>query len=442
MKKKLSVIIAATMTASLLVAGCGKEAEETKVEPKQETKQEVKKEEPKKEEAKPVTLNYVFWGETRQNEFFTEVNSLSEGFKKIMPNVTVDVEMIAAADYDTTMKIRNSANELPDVFPIRLVDMLNYKDIMVPLNDTEAAKNNKFADNFKLDGNVIGIPQISFNEYVYYRKSVFNELGLSVPTTWDELIEVSEKIKEDGKYIPFAIGAKDSWTNYPLNEFMPTLEAGDGNYLNVMASMDEPFAKGTPFYNAYAKIDKFYKAKCNGSDPLGYGWDQQTAMFAAKEAGMMAAGQWYLSGYLEAANNDDSDLGVFLLPTVEKKGDPIKVITMCEMFMGTPKSGEHTEEAKAFINWFFSDYYQAYADDAKITSTVKGIETDLGIFNQAFEGIDVDYVTSLPGNEEYARITNSIQFDVKAMGQEMIAGKDLDELMNEMNKKWKEAKNQ
>lgn len=429
------------MIISLLVVGCEKNEEPAQVETKSETKQANKKED-KKEEKKPVTITYSYWGDTRQHEYFTEKASLSEGFKKIMPHVTVEVEMVDSEEYDTTMKIRNSANELPDVFPLRLVEMLNYKDIMVPLNDTEVAKNNKFANNFMVEDKVLGIPQISFNEYVYYRKSIFEELGLSVPGTWDELIEVSQKIKENGKYIPFAIGAKDSWTNYPLNEFMPVLEAGDGNYLSEMATQDEPFSKGTPFYNAYAKIDKFYQAKCNGDDPLGYGWDQQTAMFAAKEAAMMAAGQWYLSSYLEATNNDDSDLGVFLLPTVEKKSDPIRVITMCEMFMGTPKSSEHTDEAIAFINWFFSDYYQGYADDARITSTVKGIDTDLGIFNEAFEGIEVEYITSLPGDTEYERITNSIGFDVKAMGQEMIAGKDLDELMKDMNKKWKEAKNQ
>ena len=44
-----------------------------------------------------------------------------------------------------------------------------------------------------------------------YNKDAFDELGLEVPTTEAEFFAVLDKIKEDGTYIPMAMGTKDQW---------------------------------------------------------------------------------------------------------------------------------------------------------------------------------------------------------------------------------------
>lgn len=41
---------------------------------------------------------------------------------------------------------------------------------------------------------------------------MYEELGLSVPKTWTELIENNEKIKSAGS-VPVAAAYKDSWTS-------------------------------------------------------------------------------------------------------------------------------------------------------------------------------------------------------------------------------------
>ena len=44
-----------------------------------------------------------------------------------------------------------------------------------------------------------------------YNKDIFKKLGLEVPKTEAEFFAVLDKIKEDGSYIPMAMGTDDQW---------------------------------------------------------------------------------------------------------------------------------------------------------------------------------------------------------------------------------------
>ena len=388
---------------------------------------------------KKVTLKLALWGEG-DYKYLSETNKLADAYKKDHPNVTIEIEHIAPKEYDNTMKIRNSANQLPDVFPIRQAQLSLYGDVMVPLNDLEATKNNIYANETKIKGNVIGIPQAAFNEFVFYNKNIFKEYNLQVPKTWDEFLKVCQTIKDGNKYIPLLIGGKDGWPDYPFNEYMPMLEAGDGQYYNKMATMDAPFTKGQPFYNAYEKIQKLYDAKVCGDDPLGYGWDQETATFVAGKGAMMAAGSWYKDDYDQNGGKDEN-LGVFLLPTRNTTSDPFYTTAMTEFFWGIPKTCKNQKEAKEFLEWFFSsDYYAQFVGSLKQKPTVKGVKYNDKFFAQAFEGLDVKPITVFY-DENFNKIMNSMKFDVKSIGQQQMAGKtSLDSIMNNLNAQWKKAR--
>lgn len=166
----------------VLMAGCGSSEEK-----------EAKKDE-------KVELSFVTFVGTGE-EYMMDLNSISDAYNKINPNVTIKMEKVPATEYDNTMKIRNSARKLPDLFPVRVVTLENYKNILTPLNDLEAAKVNKFAKDYAVDGNIYGLPMYGFNEFVYYRKSVFKELGLEIPTTWNEFKELTAKIEASGKIL-------------------------------------------------------------------------------------------------------------------------------------------------------------------------------------------------------------------------------------------------
>ena len=60
---------------------------------------------------------------------------------------------------------------------------------------------------------------------------------------------------------------------------------------------------------------------------------------------------------------------------------------------------------------------------------------------EAFERQELEYVLYDGGNTAFNDIANAIGFDVKRIGQEMLAGDEFEELMAELNKDWKKAKN-
>lgn len=60
------------------------------------------------------------------------------------------------------------------------------------------------------DGHKWGVPYTYYQWGIYYRADIFEEQGIEVPKTWDELMAACAKLKEAG-ITPFAIGSKPLW---------------------------------------------------------------------------------------------------------------------------------------------------------------------------------------------------------------------------------------
>ncbi|WP_159888608.1 extracellular solute-binding protein [Paenibacillus puerhi] len=208
-----------------------------------------------------------------------------------------------------------------------------------------------------------------------------------------------------------------------------------------MAKANAPFGEGTPFYKGFSQIADFYNAGVMGPDPLGIGWDQATDLFVSKKAAVVAAGLWFLPTYESKVGSAD-DLAAFPMPYRQTKDTPLKLMTFTDHFYGISNSSKHQDEAKAFIEWFYSpEVYQTYLDQAKLGSTFKGVEANvpfLKAFNEQYKPAPFLYI---PGDGAYTELSNSIQLDVKALGQEMMSGRKVADIAKDLNTKWEKAKN-
>jgi raffinose/stachyose/melibiose transport system substrate-binding protein len=379
----------------------------------------------------PPTAQY--WQERVDKEFSIE-----------NPNVKVEFESFKSdGDYLQAMKVRMAANELPDVMMLKPNWLQDFKSKALPLGDMPYTKNNTFADSFKVDGNVVGVPYISFVEFVYYHPSIFKELDLQVPTTWPQFMDTLKKIQESKKYIPLSMGAKDAWTTYPFNEFMHQIGSGDENYLSTIAGQDQPFSEGTPFHKAYSKIAELYNAKVMGPDPLGTSSDQANKLFESKQAAVTALGLWYASSYVKNVGNTD-DLAVFPLPYRDSESEPLKIMTFTDNFYMINKDSKNLEASKKLMDWLFSDkVYEGYMKDfhkGMMGSTMKSFN-DYSPFLKAFyDSNKAEPFIYKPGNEKYTNLVNATHLDWKQIGQEMITGKKLSDISKEWNEKWSKAR--
>ena len=283
-----------------------------------------------------------------------------------------------------------------------------------------------------------------FNEFVYYRKSIFKELGLMEPQTWGEFLNLVTTLKTKSDYIPLAIGGKDLWVTYPYGQFIPYLVKGGDDILNQMGEMKNPFVEGTPVYDGYKKVNDLFALQPAGDNPLGYGWSQATNMFLSKKTAMLAAGQWYYKDYMkDAPEADKSDLGMFLMPVRDSKDEKYRYFVTGEVFLAIPTTCKNQKEAKEFLNWFFaSDYYQDYINHMQVLPATEKVKLENSPFGEVLAKVEnKEPVYQIPGYEKFTKVKNITHYDQNQLSQDLLGGVKFDDLMREWGTKWEEAWN-
>lgn len=430
-RKWVSSLALAGVVAMTALTGCGgtKPASTPASAAPEATKEAAQTAKP----AQPVKLKLAMWDTKVDFEYWTEK---AKEYSKLKPNVTVEVEKVPdnGGQY---LKVRLAANDLPDLMYLKPNHMQIYKQALLPLDDLNAAKNNKYPT--KLDGKVLGVPLVSFSEFVYFHPSIFKELGLEVPKTFPEFITTLDKIKTNSKYTPISIGGKDDWTFYPLMEFGPHVLSGDENYLVNLAKNPAPFGEGSTFDKVGKAIKVIADKKYAGPDALSVSFDQSTQSFEAKKSAMIALGQWYYPSYMEKVKTDD-DLGVFPMPFRDSTSSDLHSMMMSDMNIGINKNSKNVEESKAFMEWMFSkDVYSNLINKVQQFSTVNGITTELPFFNKWTTTYPYKPFVYFATDEAYAKVSAAAQFDPKKAAQSIFAGKAIDGIEKELNEKWKKA---
>lgn len=155
-------------------------------------------------------------------------------FEKQNPNVKIEISPQGAEYFDLLQKMIADAaagNPLPDVF-FGGYNLLNYiATELDPVNIDELAPNQEELDEIlgrftpevlslaAYDGEQIGLPLAMSNMIMYVNMDIFKEAGLTeedIPTTFEEVFEVCEVIKEKTNHYGFACQLADNWGDQAL----------------------------------------------------------------------------------------------------------------------------------------------------------------------------------------------------------------------------------
>lgn len=452
MKKKwIAALLSMSMVASLL-AGCGKPETQTTSEPTTEESTEKEPVEPgaagdtAKEDLKG-TLVFAIW-DNISLQLYEEMD-LEGRFQKLYPNANIEIEKLKDdSEYWNTMKIRASADQLPDIMYNKTFTLSRFQDYLLDLRDTEAAKGNSIATGYGVNGKVLGVPEKKTQEYVYYWKDMFKEAEVEVPTTWQQLQDVSTKLQEfygvsNKNFAAIGMGGKDEWPTYPFTEYMPALESGNGQNWNTMAAQDNAFAEGTDIYKAYQKMESLFQSGVFGKDPLGIGHDQAISLFAQKQSAMIACGGWGYDSIKDGADSTD-ELGTFYLPTRNSEEEPFRTTTQGDSFMSITTSSKNPELAKAFVEFYFSDawypeFIQAISDDTTMTAVPKEKPPVLAEADALQPGAEL--VMYDGGGDDFTALQAETAFDYKKLGaQALVKDFDLNGALEDLNQRWNEAR--
>jgi multiple sugar transport system substrate-binding protein len=236
------------------------------------------------------------------------LNQIAQDYNSMQNNYKVEIEYVPFGDMKKKYSMGMVADELPDLGTIDNPDMAAFasmglfEDITSQVNEW-GESDNYFEGPLKsatLDGKYYGLPLTSNCLAMFYNKKVFTDLNLSVPTTWDELIEVGQKIKTSNMY-PLALSAVK--TEEGVFQYLPW-------YLSTGATVENPDSAES------IKALEFFEEMLDKGiiSPEVISWNQSDVyrQFAAGKAAMMINGPWNISAVQRDA--PDLDFGIALVP--------------------------------------------------------------------------------------------------------------------------------
>ena len=117
------------------------------------------------------------------------------------------------------------------------------------------------------DGLMYSMPMSKSTEVLYYNKTFFDEHGLTVPTTWDELKELCAKIKEiDPKSIPLGYDSENNWFINMCEQYQSPYTSASGDHYLFDNEQNRAFVKefNEWYQKGYLTTQTLYGAYTSG----------------------------------------------------------------------------------------------------------------------------------------------------------------------------------
>jgi len=220
------------------------------------------------------------------------------------PGTTVVAKYVPFADFKKQLSLGASADTLPDVVIIDSPDHASYATMGIFEDITDKFDVSLYFDgpvaSCTLDGRLYGIPFGSNCLSLYYNVDMLSDAGVTPPTTWDELREVSKKLTKDNVY---GIALSSVQNEEGTFNFMPWVWSTGATSFEIGT---EKGIRALDFIGGLVKDGSMPKEAIN--------WTQGDVMnqFISGNLAMMVNGPWQVPGMRE--NAPDLNWDVALIP--------------------------------------------------------------------------------------------------------------------------------
>ncbi len=321
-------------------------------------------------------------------DFFQFKGEALEDFEQIIAdfeaeNPDIDVVQNQVADADTVIRTLLVKNRTPDVITLnangnfgRLAQAGVFADFSDdPLLDTiNPAVQEILADLGNAEGEVNGLGYVNNANGIIYNQDIFEEQGIEVPETWDELIAVCEQLQDAG-ITPFYGTLAENWTGLPsLNglgaypaqdDFFDQLrEEGEDVGPDAAASFSKDFEQALEQqFELFSYMQEGYR---------GRSYDDGNAAFANGDVAMLLQGIWAVNPI--KAVNPDIRAGIFPYPATDSPDDRL-LVSGVDVVVTMGKDTPRREEAMRFIEYLFQeDVIEEFAASQNMVPSVEGAQ--------------------------------------------------------------------
>jgi raffinose/stachyose/melibiose transport system substrate-binding protein len=315
----------------------------------------------------PQAVTLAVWDQFARDTESAVMDGLNAQFEKDHPGVTVNRTVKSYDDLKVTIKLALSDPNGPDVGQVNqgadmgavvqgnlLVDLTPY----LPTYNWDKifsagmlARNSWTADGKSFGtGNLYGVSPTGEVVGVFYNKTKFQALGLSVPKTLAEFEADLAKAKEAGE-IPIYFGNLDQWPGIHLFSAIEHVLLPNRTWLDDFVYGRNNVSFDIPEnVQAATKLQEWVQAGYLTEGFAGIGYDDSWKQYAGGQGVFLITGSW-ASGDLVA--NGGENFGFFLMPPVQEGGKALAVGGI-----GLPfciRAGSKNQDlAAAYLDWMVS----------------------------------------------------------------------------------------
>lgn len=283
-------------------------------------------------------------------------------FTKANPNIkVVDLSEGGMASYLDWLKTKDAVGEFPDLVEMRDTQLFSEAGKIAELPQEWLGL---FKDAPQLNGKNWTAPIAgTAPQGIIYSKKAYADAGITAePKTYDEFLQIQEKLKASG-ITPLTFGGKDifHWGFWINKFFMDDVFASDPNWNSKRTQGQASFTDEGPMQAMTDFTDLFTKGY------VDKGWastaDNQTAsMLVTGKAAQLFSGPWMFSQISQADPN--FDFGWYPVPDRQGKIVVNGLNTLQGWAISTEANADADKKAAIteFIKFFYSkDQYTKYA---------------------------------------------------------------------------------
>lgn len=210
-RKQWGSALASAVTAAILLVGCGSSGPAASGPAASVPAASVPAaSEPAATSAGPVTITYWdFLDPSQDNPRSKALKTNLENFATAHPDITVELSVVSLGDMLSRLPQAAAAGQAPDVFKMftPVVGQMAAAGAYSPLSQaSEVTDWLRPIDNLTgPDGQQVAVPYEYRTCAFYYNQKILDEIGVSVPTTYTEIVDVAKKAAAAG-YTGFGTG--------------------------------------------------------------------------------------------------------------------------------------------------------------------------------------------------------------------------------------------
>ena len=276
-------------------------------------------------------------------------------FQALHPDMNIETTVIDREAYKTQIRNFLTANA-PDVATWYAANRMTpyvkaglFEDVSDLWAEPEIAENLASTKGaMTIDDKQWGVPYTYYQWGVYYRKDIYEELGINEPADFDEMIANCEKVIASGRKC-YTIGTKWLWTASGWFDYLNMRTHGFDFHMKLAAGEVEwtsPEVRAT-----FANWGRLVEMGAFVDDHQNKDWQQSLPLMVSGEAAAILKGNFAVAP-LREAGLDDSKLDFHQFPAITP-GVALAEDAPTDTFH-IPSNATNKDNARAFLRFAVS----------------------------------------------------------------------------------------